>query len=79
MNGKTTESFSTNNGDATDLAMTEKRLQLIYPGKHELRISEEPEIMIVSLKLHLTKMVAEEKETLPESINGLGQLKEALT
>jgi LytS/YehU family sensor histidine kinase len=79
MNGKTTESPAKDNGEETSLAMTEKRLQLIYPEKYELRINEEPEIMIINLRLQLTTMVTEKRETLQKSITGSEQLTKAFS
>jgi hypothetical protein len=38
---------------ANGLANVQKRLNLLYPGNHELRISSEQEMFIVFLKIRL--------------------------
>jgi hypothetical protein len=49
----------------------QKRLTLIYPQKHELKISQEPEMLLVSLKINLAEntviqSVANEKRLISE-------------
>jgi hypothetical protein len=36
-----------------DLVQGQKRLDLLYPGRYELKIIEEPEIMMVTLEIYL--------------------------
>jgi len=53
MNGKPLESLTPENGEEDDLEQVQKRLELLYPRRHELKITEEPEIMLVSLQIML--------------------------
>ena len=53
MNGKPLELPALEDGEEDDLVQAKKRLQLLYPGKHELRITEGPEIMMVILEVML--------------------------
>ena len=55
----------TNNGQLVSensLANVQKRLNLIYPQKHELKIRREPEMLIVLLKIQLAETIAIELE-----------------
>jgi len=42
------------------LSNVKKRLQLLYPGKHELRINTEQELLMVYLNLNLEEVVGEQ-------------------
>ena len=53
MNGKPLELPVSADGEDDGLARAEKRLQLLYPGSHELIITPDPEIMMVILKVKL--------------------------
>lgn len=53
MNGKPTEKQITDDAEEDGLDQVQKRLQLLYPGRHELKITEEPEIMMVNLRIIL--------------------------
>jgi Putative regulator of cell autolysis len=55
LNGKSSENFSAN-GEENKLEQAQRRLELLYPDKHELEISEEPEIMIVNLRVRLQEL-----------------------
>jgi hypothetical protein len=73
MNGKTAESPLQENGEENDLSLAERRLQLLYHGKHILKVTEEPEIMIVTLRLDLTGSTAK-NETLQNRVSESGSL-----
>ena len=53
MNGKPLEVPFPDNEEEDDLALAKKRLELLYPDRYELKITEEPEIMMVILELKL--------------------------
>jgi sensor histidine kinase YesM len=53
MNGKPLELAALEDGEEDDLVQAKKRLQLLYPGRHDLKITEEPEIMMVILEVML--------------------------
>lgn len=62
MNGKTNEVAKTNyNG--IGILNVHKRLDLLYPGKHELVITDEEDVFIVNLWLQLEKLPLTKKET----------------
>ena len=54
MNGKPIGQQNTYAQLGTGITNVRKRLALLYPGKHELQINDEPEVFIVNLKLELT-------------------------
>jgi sensor histidine kinase YesM len=62
MNGKTNESVN-NNYKGIGIMNVRKRLDLLYPGKHELTITDEEEVFIVNLWLQLEKLPLTKKET----------------
>jgi LytS/YehU family sensor histidine kinase len=53
INGMPTESPGEKNADKHILANVKKRLQLLYPGKHDLKINAEQELLVVHLNLKL--------------------------
>ncbi len=53
MNGKSSEMEITEESEEGGLVQVQKRLQLLYPGCHELKITEEREIMMVNLRVRL--------------------------
>jgi sensor histidine kinase YesM len=55
MNGKPLEMPVAEDGEEDNLSQAQRRLQLLYPGRHELNITEELEIMMVSLKVELAE------------------------
>jgi hypothetical protein len=55
MNGKPLELPTWEDEEEDDLVQAKKRLQLLYPGRHELKIMEEPEIMMVILAVTLQR------------------------
>jgi LytS/YehU family sensor histidine kinase len=52
MNGKASNIAAANEED--NMSQVQKRIELLYPARHELRIIEEPDIMIVNLRLELS-------------------------
>lgn len=62
MNGKTNE-VSKNNYKGIGIVNVHKRLDLLYPGKHELAITNEEDVFIVNLWLQLEKLPLSKKET----------------
>jgi sensor histidine kinase YesM len=62
MNGKTNE-IARNNYKGIGILNVHKRLDLLYPGKHELSITDEEDVFIVNLWLQLEKMPLTKKES----------------
>jgi LytS/YehU family sensor histidine kinase len=62
MNGKANE-IAKNNHKGIGILNVRKRLALLYPGKHELSITDEEEVFIVNLWLQLDPMPLTKKET----------------
>lgn len=62
MNGKPLNSEISNN-EEDNLNQAKKLLQLLYPNSHKLKITEEPEIMMISLQIELHYM-SEQDENL---------------
>ena len=61
MNGKAGE-VSNNNHKGIGILNVRKRLALIYPGRHELTITDEEDVFIVNLWLQLDGMPLIKKE-----------------
>jgi sensor histidine kinase YesM len=61
MNGKASE-MAKNNDKGIGIFNVRKRLALLYPGKHELSITDEEDVFIVNLWLQLDKMSLPKKE-----------------
>lgn len=59
INGKALENQESGSREENDLQLAEKLLLILYPGKYTLKITEEPEIMIVKLQLQLTPLTGE--------------------
>lgn len=53
LNGKSTQPIVSKNGSGIGIHNVEKRLALLYPGKHELIITDEEDVFIVNLKIEL--------------------------
>jgi len=53
LNGKSTPSQNGNGKPGIGIANVRKRLELIYPGRHGLVITNDPDVFIVNLKLEL--------------------------
>ncbi|MBA3673509.1 MAG: histidine kinase [Chitinophagaceae bacterium] len=62
MNGKPLNSEISNN-EEDDLYQAKRLLQLLYPDSHKLKITDEPEIMMISLQIEL-HYIAEQDENL---------------
>ncbi|MEO7394465.1 MAG: histidine kinase, partial [Chitinophagaceae bacterium] len=56
--------ISSNNNSGLGLKNVQKRLELIYPGRHELQIVEDPSEFSVWLKVILVENEAQKKKTL---------------
>jgi sensor histidine kinase YesM len=61
MNGKSAIQQN-NTGSGIGIVNVRKRLALLYPGKHELIITDEADVFIVNLWLQLEKMPATQKK-----------------
>jgi LytS/YehU family sensor histidine kinase len=55
VNGKT-ETFRSAKTEGIGIANVRKRLDLIYPDRYTLKISDEPEVFVVTLRLQLEKI-----------------------
>lgn len=53
INGKTIENRNAGTKTGIGIANVEKRLALLYPGKHELLITKDPDVFVVNLKIEL--------------------------
>ncbi|RYG53655.1 MAG: two-component system sensor protein [Chitinophagaceae bacterium] len=53
LNGKSRETISGGSASGIGIHNVQKRLDLLYPGKHELTITNEEDIFIVNLKMEL--------------------------
>jgi LytS/YehU family sensor histidine kinase len=62
MNGKTNEIVN-NDYKGIGIMNVRKRLDLLYPGRHELTITDEEDVYIVNLWLQLEKLPLTKKET----------------
>jgi LytS/YehU family sensor histidine kinase len=69
MNGKDLHNSKNLVKSGTGINNVKKRLELLYPGKHELEITDEPEVFVVNLKLQLT----EKSEKVPVAENTILQ------
>lgn len=56
MNGKSPEKQITEEPEEDGLYQAQRRLELLYPGRYQLEITEEPEIMMVSLQIKLQEL-----------------------
>jgi len=55
LNGKTNEAQKKEHPSGIGIQNVQKRLNLLYPGKHELAITNEEDVFIVNLKMELEK------------------------
>lgn len=55
LNGKPPQADGSNRKPGIGIGNVRKRLELIYPGKHLLTITNDPDVFIVSLKVELEK------------------------
>jgi LytS/YehU family sensor histidine kinase len=56
LNGKTNEERKNGHPSGIGIQNVQKRLDLLYPGKHELTIANEEDVFIVNLKIELEKI-----------------------
>jgi LytS/YehU family sensor histidine kinase len=56
LNGKSTPAIASGNGSGIGIHNVGKRLALLYPGKHELIITDEEDVFIVNLKIELEQV-----------------------
>ena len=61
MNGKSPTLPVKEKNKEDTLAQVQKRLQLLYPGMHNLKIMDEPEIMMIILEINLNAMSVDDK------------------
>jgi hypothetical protein len=62
-NGTVPDSEAQHQVLSNSLANVQKRLTLLYPQKHELKISHEPEMLIVLLKIRVTEISLENEKS----------------
>ena len=55
VNGKVASTTNSNSAHGIGIANVRKRLQLLYPQKHQLKITSADDLFIVDLKLKLHK------------------------
>ncbi|MBO9660129.1 MAG: hypothetical protein J7527_15020, partial [Chitinophagaceae bacterium] len=65
MNGKSRESKTGESASGIGVKNVEKRLELLYPNKHDLVITNEEDVFIVKLKVEL--------ESMPDRANDLNK------
>jgi LytS/YehU family sensor histidine kinase len=75
MNGKPAGVSAGENDGGNNISQAQKRLRLLYPDRHELKIIEDGEIMMVYLEIKLTETEAEK----PVEIQFFPELKESLS
>ena len=63
INGLPVAKTGETNGDKQRLVNVQKRLQLLYPGRHELKIKTEQELLMVHLNLKLGEATQEDQTT----------------
>ena len=56
LNGKSVQPMVSENGSGIGIHNVKKRLELLYPGKHELTITDEEDVFIVNLKIELEQV-----------------------
>ncbi|MHA4847601.1 sensor histidine kinase [Flavitalea antarctica] len=58
MNGKKTTKDANTDRDGIGMQTVKKRLELLYPGKHDLQINEDEDVFIVNLRLELARITS---------------------
>jgi LytS/YehU family sensor histidine kinase len=56
INGKTTENNGLQKKPGIGISNVEKRLELLYPGKHQLVITNDADVFVVNLKIELERI-----------------------
>ncbi|MGN6293650.1 MAG: sensor histidine kinase [Chitinophagaceae bacterium] len=68
LNGKSIQPTRSKNGSGIGIYNVEKRLELLYPGKHEMTITDEEDVFIVNLKIELERISLPVLKTNPLSL-----------
>jgi sensor histidine kinase YesM len=68
MHGKSPTLQAKEKNEDDELAQVQKRLQLLYPGMHHLRIMDEPEIMMIILEIDLNPMSVDDKNKMTSTV-----------
>jgi len=66
INGKRPTAEEDNFAEGIGLMNVRKRLDLLYPGRHELNIVTEPDLFIVNVRLELSHAIPEPSHAIPE-------------
>ena len=62
INGMPAGIYDDTGNNEQSLASVQKRLQLLYPGRHDLKINAEQELLMVHLNLKLEETTQEDQE-----------------
>jgi LytS/YehU family sensor histidine kinase len=67
LNGKATEVKSTTSAGGIGIANVMRRLDLLYPQKHQLNIKDDTDVFIVNLQLQLERRLKTETSPLKDN------------
>lgn len=67
INGKAVAEEATTKGHGIGISNVEKRLSLLYPGKYEFTVTNDPDVFIVNLKVELEQRRTEEPKLTVQS------------
>lgn len=62
MNGKSDFALEAHTKSGTGISNVQKRLQLLYPEKHQLQISNEKDVFIINLSVHLDQTLSKQQK-----------------
>lgn len=68
LNGQPSSLGNRDGNHGIGIANVRKRLELIYPGKHELIITNDPDVFIVNLKLELSKKNGQDEQVVSKNL-----------